>query len=169
MDERSFVYLTSHPRAAIIPNMLRLCKFVVGLLDGILDAHQQRRLPLVQLADLVELEQLVGKLLLALSLHRLAQIDKHHVLALRSKLRVHLTVLFQSALHRHRVACSEVADASLEEILLDAVAHKVVVDGRLRNLLVVFDSSVIIAIEGSNVRDLQPELVGQSVAVIGQY
>jgi hypothetical protein len=48
------------------------------------------------------------------------------------------------------------ADAGLEEVLLDAVPHQVVVDGLLGDLLVVLDGFVVVAFEGGDVCDLEP-------------
>lgn len=139
---------------------LRKLVVVLGRLNGVLDAHQDRRLPLVELADLVELEQAVGEILLRPGLDGLTQVDEELVLALGGERGVEVPVLFEGALGGHLVAVGEVADAGLEEVVLDAVLHEVVADGLLGDLFVVFDGLVVITVDCGEVGDLEPELVG---------
>ncbi|KAI6748398.1 hypothetical protein HG530_015678 [Fusarium avenaceum] len=137
-----------------------LRKLIVRLLNLVLDTNQNRCLPLVQLANLVKLVQSIGELLLALGLDGLAQVSQKLVLSLSAKRRIHVAVLFEGPLRSYQVAAGKVADASLEEIVLDAVFHKVVVDGLLGHLLVFLDGLVVVALDGSHVGDLEPQFVG---------
>lgn len=62
------------------------------LLNAALDTQQKSGLPLVQLAKLVELEQLIGKRFLIATLHGLEQVDEKLVLAGRGKGGIDFTV-----------------------------------------------------------------------------
>lgn len=53
----------------------------------------------------------------------------------------------------------EVADASLEEIVLDRPLHQVVVDGRLADTLVLLNRLVVVALDGGQIGDLEEVLV----------
>jgi hypothetical protein len=142
-----------------------LRKLIVRLLNLVLDTNQDRCLPLVQLADLVELVQSIGELLLAPGLDGFAQVSQELVLSLSAKRRIHITVLFEGPLGSHQVTAGKVADARLEKVVLDAVFHKVVADGLLGNLLVFLDGLVVVALDGSHVGDLEPQFVGQTVTL----
>lgn len=101
---------------------------VRALLNIILDSQQNCRLPLVELAHLVVRVQLVGELLLVTLLYSLDQVSQELVLSLPGKRWVHLAVSLQRSLRGNQILVCEVADACLEEVLLDRVAHQVVVE-----------------------------------------
>lgn len=142
-----------------------LRELIVRLLDGALDPQQDGGLPLVQLAHLVVRVQLVGVLVLVALLDGPDQVHQQLVLALRREARVHVPVLLERPLRGDHVARREVAQPRLEEVLLDAVAHQVVVDGLLRHLLVLIDRLGVVAIEGGDVGYFEPELVREAVVV----
>lgn len=81
------------------------------------------------------------------------------MLALACKGRVHVAVLFEGALRGNHILGRQVADACLEKVLLDAVAHEIAVDGLVRHLLVVVNGLLVLAVQGGNVGYLEPELV----------
>lgn len=81
------VFLIKHGRGIKNENRSShsLRKVLLRLLNAVLDPQQDSSLPLVQLAQLIELEQLVSEEFLVTGLHRLQQIHKELVLACRSE------------------------------------------------------------------------------------
>lgn len=131
-------------------------KVVLCIFYRILHPYQDGRLPLIQLADLIVLEQFVRKLLLALSLDSLTQIRQKHVFSLRGKAGVHVAVLLERTIRGDHVSGGEMAYACSEEVVLDAVLHEVVVDGLLGDLFEVLDGFVVIAFHGGRIGNLEP-------------
>jgi hypothetical protein len=74
----------------------------------------------------------------------LRQVRKQHVLALLREAGVQLPVAVEGGVDADLVACAQLADARLQQILLDGPAHEVVVDGRLGHALVERDGFVIV-------------------------
>lgn len=133
------------------------------LLNLALNPQQQRRLPLIQLAHLIIRIQLVRELLLVALLDSPHEIHEQLMLPLACKCRVHVAVLFESALRSDHILGRQVADTRLEEVFLDAVAHQVAVDRLVRHLLVVVDGLLVLAVYGGDVGYLEPELVCEAV------
>ncbi len=74
-----------------------LRKVLLRLFDSVLDPQQKGSLPLVQLTELIELEELIGKAFLIPGFYSLEQVDEELVLPGGSKGRVDLAVGFESS------------------------------------------------------------------------
>lgn len=72
------LHSTGNQRRKQIQSHLR--KVLLGLLDIVLNPQQDSSLPLVQLAELIKLEQLISELFLVTSLHSLEQVHEQLVL-----------------------------------------------------------------------------------------
>lgn len=167
MERRPIKSHSNHQKTHRLVYSLHLRELILrALLDVSLDPEQESRLPLVELAHLVVCVQLVGVLLLVALLDGLHEVDQQLVLPLAGEAGVHVDVLFESALGENHVLVREVADARLEEILLDAVAHQIVVNGLLRHLLVVLNGLLVFPIERGDVGYLEPELVCEATGRI---
>lgn len=80
-----------------------LRKILPLLLDRILHPQQNRRLPLIQLTQLIELKQLIRKRLLIALLDRFRQIGQQLVFARGREGRIQVAVGFERALRRDGV------------------------------------------------------------------
>jgi hypothetical protein len=80
---------------------------------------------------------------------------------------IQISVPVQCRFYANVITCAQVAYASLEQVLFDGPAHKIVVNGRLCDFLVelnrLVEVCVLLCSEGSQVCRFQPELVGQSL------
>lgn len=55
------------------------------------------------------------------------------------------------------------ADPCLEEVVLYAVLHELVLDGLLGDFFKVFDGFVVVACDGGCFGDLEPEFIGEAI------
>ena len=135
-------------------------KILPVLLNPILHPQQNRRLPLIQLTQLIKLKQLVGKNLLIALLHRARQIDQQLMFSCRSEGGVEVAVGVKGSLGGDHVGGGEVADAGFEEVVFHGPFHQIVGDAGAGDFFVVGDGFVVVGFEGGEVGDFEEEFVG---------
>ena len=144
-----------------------LREIFTSFLNSPLDPQQQCRLPLVQLAHLIILEQLISEDFLVAILNRRCQVTQKLVLPLLAEAGIQLPVPVESGVNTDLVAGAQLADTGLEQVLLDGPAHEVVRYRSLGNLLVERDGLVVVlAFQRDEVGCLQPELVGECLWIL---
>lgn len=148
----------------ISSNCLR--KVFFFLLNSVLNPQQQRRLPLVQFTQLIELEQFIRKALLITFFDRSHQVRKQHILPRPRETVIQFFVMLESALRSHLISRRQVADAGLEEIIFHGPAHEVVVERRLGHGFEFRNRILIVALERREVRNFQVQLVRQGFGVV---
>lgn len=136
-------------------HVANLRKVLALLLDTFLHPKQQRCLPLVQLAHLIELEQLVCELLLVTFFHSFRQISQQLVLSCLREAWIEVAIRFQCSVCRDHVCRCEVADTGFEQVLLYRPLHQIVVYARFRDALVVGDSLIIVTFECGDIGELE--------------
>lgn len=141
----------------------RLQNVVLGRLNVALDLEQNGRLPPVELGELVVLKELGRELLLVAVLDGSDNVVEQLALAGGGETRVPVHVLAECPLGGHQVLGSNVAQAGLEEVVLQTPLGQLVVQTLLGDLLVLFNRLGVVATERGQVGQLDKGLVGKSI------